>query len=121
LDKVFVRQLEVKAVIGIWEWEQRVTQIVRVDIEMACDVRRAAATDSIDAAVNYRSVAKRLREFIEASRFRLVETLAEACAAIVIREFGVAWVRISLAKPAAVNGSREVGVVIERRRADFDA
>lgn len=121
MDKIFLRQLEVDAVIGIWDWEQRIRQTVRVDIEMSCDVRRAAATDSIETALNYKVVAKRLVEFIRSSRFHLVETLAEACARIVIREFDVEWVRIAVAKPAAIRGAREVGVIIERTRADFDA
>ena len=121
MDKIFLRQLEVDAVIGIWDWEQRIRQTVRVDIELGCDVRRAAATDSIEMALDYKIVARRLVEFIRASRFQLIETLAEACAGIVVREFEIEWVRISIAKPAAIRGAREVGVVIERTRADFDA
>jgi dihydroneopterin aldolase len=121
MDKIVLRQLEVDAVIGIWDWEQRIRQTVRVDLEMSCDVRGAAATDSIDTALDYKIVAKRLVEFIRGSRFSLVETLAEACAGIVVREFDVEWVRISIAKPAAIRGAREVGVVIERTRSDFDA
>jgi dihydroneopterin aldolase len=121
MDKIFLRQLEVQAVIGIWEWERRITQTIRLDLEMACDVRRAAASDSIDATLNYKNVAKRLTEFIASSHFALVETLAEACAGIVVKEFGVSWVKITLSKPAAINGSREVGIMIERTGADFDA
>jgi dihydroneopterin aldolase len=114
MDKIFLRQLEVQAVIGIWEWERRITQTVRLDLEMAADVRRAAAADSVESALNYKDVAKRLISFIEGSRFRLVESLAEAVARIVLEEFGVPWVRVSVAKPGAIEGAREVGVVIER-------
>jgi dihydroneopterin aldolase len=114
VDKIFLRKLDVQAVIGIWEWERRVTQTISLDIEMATDVRRAATTDSIESALNYKDVAKRLIAFVASSRFRLVESLAEAVADIVIREFGVPWVRVAVTKPGAIEGSKEVGVVIER-------
>lgn len=119
MDIVFLRDLRIETVIGIWDWERRIKQVVSIDLEMATDVRRAAATDRIDEALNYRDVAKRLIAFVEASSFQLVETLAEAAARVVVTEFGVPWVRISVAKPGAVQGSREVGVVIERATEDY--
>ena len=114
MDKIFLRQLQVEAVIGIWEWEQQIRQIVSIDLEMAADARAAAAADSVDATLNYRDVAKRVQEFVAESRFQLVESLAESVARIVIEEFGVPWVRVSVAKPAAIRDAREVGVSIER-------
>jgi 7,8-dihydroneopterin aldolase/epimerase/oxygenase len=120
MDKIILRQLEVTAVIGIWEWERRTTQTVRLDVELGTDVRRAAEHDRIDDALNYRDVAKRLIEFIGESEFQLVETLAEASARLLVREFAVPWVKLTVAKPGAINGSREVGVVIERSAKDFD-
>jgi dihydroneopterin aldolase len=119
LDKVFVRGLKVETVIGVWEWERRITQTVSLDLEMATDVRRAADSDAIASALNYKQVAKRLIQFVESSRFELVESLAEAVAEIVVREFAVPWVLVSVAKPGAVEGSREVGIVIERRAEDY--
>jgi len=91
-----------------------VRQKVVLDIEMAFDNRKPAASDKIEDTVNYKAVSKRLIAFIEASSFELVETLAEGCAAIVRDEFGVPWVRLRLAKPGAVTGSKAVGVIIER-------
>jgi dihydroneopterin aldolase len=114
LDKVFLRDLRVETVIGIWEWERHVTQVVSMDLEMATDVRRAASSDSIEDALNYRDVAKRIIEHIEGAGFRLVETLAETVARIIVVEFGVPWVRVSVAKPGAIEGAKDVGVVIER-------
>lgn len=114
VDKIFLRRLEVEAIIGIFEWERRATQKITLDLEMATDVARAAATDSIEEALNYKEVAKRLVAFIEESEFQLVETLAENLARIVVTEFSVSWVKIAVGKPAAIAGSREVGVVIER-------
>jgi 7,8-dihydroneopterin aldolase/epimerase/oxygenase len=119
MDKIILRQLEVATVIGIWEWERRTTQIVRLDIELATDVRRAAEHDRIDDALNYRDVAKRLIEFIGGSEFQLVETLAEASARLLIREFAIPWVKLTVTKPGAISGSREVGVVIERSAEDL--
>lgn len=113
-DRVFVRDLRVETCIGIYEWERRIRQTVSVDLEMACDVERAAATDRIEDTLNYKAVAKRLIEFIGHSRFDLVETLAQRCAEVVQDEFNVRWLRLTISKPGAVRGSREVGVIIER-------
>lgn len=114
MDTVFIEALEVETVIGIYDWERKIRQKVVLDIEMGFDNTRAAASDKIEDTVNYKAVAKRLIGFIEGSSFELVETLAEHCAAIIRDEFGVPWVRLKLAKPGAVRGSRSVGVVIER-------
>jgi dihydroneopterin aldolase len=119
VDKIFLRGLEVDAVIGIWDWERQIKQTVRLDLEMAADVRRAAAADSIDAASDYKAIAKRLIAFVEESRYQLVETLAEALAELLVKEFAISWVRLSVAKPGAIEGSKEVGIVIERGREDY--
>jgi 7,8-dihydroneopterin aldolase/epimerase/oxygenase len=119
LDIVFLRELKISTVIGIWEWERHMTQTVSLDLEMATDVKRAAAADSIEDALNYKDVAKRLIEYVEQSRFQLVETLAESVARIVVQEFGVPWVKVSVAKPGAIEGSREVGVRIERTTSSY--
>jgi 7,8-dihydroneopterin aldolase/epimerase/oxygenase len=119
LDIVFLRELRIETVIGIWEWERRIKQFVSLDLEMGADVRRAAETDSIASALNYKEVAKRLIAHVEGARFALVETLAESVARIVVTEFDVPWVRVSVSKPGAVEGSREVGVIIERTVEDY--
>jgi len=87
---------------------------VALDLEMAFDNRRPAASDRIDDTLNYKAVSKRLIAFVEGSSFQLVETLAERCAQIVLEEFQVPWLRLKLSKPGAVRGSKAVGVVIER-------
>lgn len=116
MDIVYIRGLEVQTVIGIYDWEKEIKQTVTIDLEMGCDIRRAAALDEISEALDYKAVSKRIASFVEQARFQLVETLAERIAAIVREEFGVTWVRLSLGKPGAVTGSRDVGVVIERGR-----
>lgn len=119
MDRIFLQDLRVEAVIGIWEWERRVRQIVSLDLEMAADIRKAAARDDIDSALDYKRIAKRLIGVVEDSEFKLVETLAETLARIVVTEFGVAWVRLSVSKPGAIEGSRNVGVVVERTDDDY--
>ncbi len=120
VDRIFLEDLRVEAVIGIFEWERRVKQTVSLDLEMATDVRRAAATDRIDDALDYKGIAKHLIRVVEESEFKLVETLAETLARIVVTEFGVPWLRLSVSKPGAIEGSRNVGIVIERSGDDYD-
>ena len=114
MDKIFLRQLEVETVIGIWEWERRIKQTVSIDLEMATDARAAAAVDSVEATLNYRDVTKRIQSLVGESRFQLVESLAEAVARVIVTDFQVPWVRVSVAKPGAIRGARDVGVVLER-------
>ena len=113
-DIVYIRDLRIDTIIGIFDWEREVRQTVSLDLEMATDIRRAAASDHIDDTLNYKAVAKRLIQFVGDSDFQLVETLAERCAQIVLDEFDVPWVRLRLSKPGAVRGSKDVGVIIER-------
>lgn len=114
MDRVFIEDLRIETVIGIYDWERNIRQTVALDLEMAFDNRRPAASDRIEDTLDYKRVAKRLIAFVEGSRFELVETLAERCADIVRTEFGVTWLRLKLSKPGAVTGSRAVGVIIER-------
>ena len=114
MDKIFLDELRVETIIGIWEWERKVRQTVVIDLEMSADIARAAATDTVDDTLNYKLVAKRVQEFVRDSSFQLVETLAERIAGIVRDEFDVAWVKVKVHKPGAIRGSRDVGVVIER-------
>lgn len=113
-DIIFLRDLRIPTVIGIFDWERAVKQTVVLDLEMAADIRRAAASDHIDDTLNYKAVAKRLIQFVGDSEFQLVETLAERVAGIVLQEFDVPWVRVTLNKQGAVRGARDVGVIIER-------
>ena len=116
-DKVFIEGLEIEALIGIYDWERRIRQPLRFDIEMAFDNRKPAATDAIEDTLDYKAVSKRVIAFVSQSDFGLVETLAERCAALILDEFGVRHVRLKLSKPGAVRGATAVGVLIERRRA----
>jgi dihydroneopterin aldolase len=119
MDTIFLSSLTVECIVGIWEWERRVKQTVIIDVEMAADIRKAAATDHIDSTIDYKKVAKRLLSFVADSQFQLVETLTERIAQIIVTEFGVSWVRVRLNKRGAIRSARDVGVQIERRPADY--
>jgi dihydroneopterin aldolase len=114
VDIVFLRGLRIETVIGIYEWEKGIKQPVILDLEMSTDVARAAASDRIEDAVNYKAVSKRLKQFVGEGRFELVETLAERCAEIIRTEFGVRWLRLTANKIGAVTDANDVGVTIER-------
>lgn len=114
MDIVYIHDLQIETVIGIYDWERERKQVVRLDLEMAADIRPAARGDDIRLALDYKQVAKRLIAFVEAAEFFLVETLAEEIARIVMEEFNVPWLKLRLGKPGAVTGSREVGVLITR-------
>lgn len=117
-DRVLIEGLEVRTVIGIYDWEREIRQMVRLDLEMAWDISKAAESDSIEHALDYKAVSKRLISFVDSSTFGLIEALAEQCAAIVREEFGVPWLRLKMSKPGAVRGSENVAVVLERGSLD---
>lgn len=114
MDIIFIRQLAVETVIGIFDWEREIKQRVFIDIEVAVDCARAAASDSVDDTLNYKDVSKRVISFVEESRFQLVETLADRLARVLLEEFEVPWVRLTVNKRGALRGAIDVGVVIER-------
>ena len=114
MDIIYLRDLRIDTVIGIYDWERRMKQTIILDLEMGTDIRKAANSDNIDDTLNYKAVAKRLMTFVGDSEFELVETLAERITEIIMAEFAVPWCRLSVNKKGAVRGVRDVGVIIER-------
>ena len=114
MDIVYLRDLKVDCVIGIYDWERRIRQTLYIDIDMATDIRKAAASDDIKDTLDYKAVSKRIQQFVGESGFQLVETLAEKIADIILKEFPVPWVRVRINKKGAVRNAGAVGVVIER-------
>lgn len=114
MDIVFITDLRIETIIGIYDWERVTRQTVRLDLEMSWDNRAPAADEDIGKALDYNAVSKRLIQFVGESEFLLVETMVEEIAGIVLNEFGSPWVRVRVAKPGAVKGAAEVGVQIER-------
>ncbi len=114
MDILYIRNLKVDAVVGIFSWEKRIRQPLHLDLEIALDIRKAAATDDIQYALDYKTVSTRLTQFISQSEWHLIETLAEKIAALLMAEFGVTWLRLKLSKPAALPSADSVGLMIER-------
>ncbi len=114
MDIVFIHNLVARPVIGAYEWEQRIQQKIFINLEMQTDAREGSIHDKLDETLNYKTVAQQVKEFIEKSRFVLLETMAEKTAEFVLDEFTTSWVRVRLDKPFAVRGAETVGVTIER-------
>ena len=115
MDQVFIRGLEVDAVIGAYDWERDIRQRLVLDLDMGWDIRPAARSDELSLALDYAAVSQRLLEYVGNSSFELVETLAERLAALIIDEFGVPWLRLGIPKTGAVpQAGGGVGVIIER-------
>ena len=114
VDIIYIHELEIKTIIGVFDWEREQKQIVSFDLEMTTDIRPSAEFDNIEHALDYKAVAKRLIKFVEDSEFSLVETLAEQVANLVLTEFEVSSLKLRVGKPGALRGSRDVGVIIER-------
>jgi dihydroneopterin aldolase len=120
MDWVYLHGLTVDTVIGIYAWERETNQTVVLDLELAVDIRAAAASEDIQCTVSYQAVAERLTCFIESSEFLLIETMAEQVAQLVLDEFPIDRIRLKLGKPAAIANARDVGVMIERDVARVD-
>jgi len=113
-DIIFISELRIETVIGIFDWERQIKQTVVLDLELATDISKAAASDHIDDTIDYKTLTKSIISYVEASEFQLVETLAERVCELVRNDFGVPWVRLKLNKPGALRGARDVGILIER-------
>jgi 7,8-dihydroneopterin aldolase/epimerase/oxygenase len=117
MDLIYIRDLKIDCVIGVFEWERRIRQTVTIDLDLAADVARAARSDRLDDTLDYKAISKRLIDVVGNSQFHLVETLAERIAEIILGEFRVPWVRVRINKKGALRQATDVGVVIERSRA----
>ena len=117
-DRIFLRGLECHCIIGFIDWERRVQQKVVLDLEFPTDCARAAASDAVADTVDYKRVAKRVLAYVGESQFQLIETLAHNLAMLLLEEFSLEWIRVTLNKPGAIRHSRDIGVSIERRRTD---
>jgi dihydroneopterin aldolase len=116
MDIIFIRDLRVETLIGVYPQERQSRRTLLLDLELGADIRPATATDCLDDTLNYQAVAQRIIEFAATCDCQLVETLGERIADLVLREFGAPWLRLTLRKPGAVPEAREVGIIIERGR-----
>lgn len=118
MDRIYLRDLEIPAVVGVYDWEQRIQRPLRFDIELAADTRVAAHSGEIEDTVDYEAVANAVRAIVTREPHILLESLAEEVAETLMAQFGSPWLRITLGKPGAVAGVREVGITIERGSVD---
>jgi 7,8-dihydroneopterin aldolase/epimerase/oxygenase len=118
MDIIYLNDLRIDTIIGIYDWERQTKQTIILDIEMGTDISKAAKSDAIEDTINYKAVAKRLFSFVGESEFELVETLAERVTEILLNEFNIPWCRLRLNKQGALRGVRDVGIIIERGKRD---
>ncbi len=118
MDIIYLHNLRVETVIGVWEWERRIRQTLLIDIDLGVDVSRAGETDDIADTVDYKAVTDRVIDFTAGSDFHLIEALAGKIAAIVLEEFTVKWIRVQINKQGVVRHVRDIGVIIERGERD---
>ena len=114
MDKVFIKDLEVEAVIGVYDWEREVRQLISINLEMNFNTKKAGRSDRIDDALNYKNISKCIIELTESSKSKLIENLAQKIAKTVLSEFPVSSVIVMVEKPGALRGSKSVGVTIKR-------
>ena len=114
MDKVFINNLEIEAIIGIFDWEREVRQVISINLEMEFDNKKSAQSDDIKDALDYKKVGKRVTAFVENSKYKLIERLAEQIAKLVLKEFPVSSLIVSVNKPGAMRGSESVGIRITR-------
>ena len=113
-DTVFIRGLKAVSVIGCYDWERDIRQTLVIDLELTADFTRAAQSDALEDALDYAAISQRVIAVCDASRFQLLEALAEHLAAIVLAEFSIERLRMTITKPSAVAEAEGVGVVIDR-------
>ncbi len=114
MDIIFVRDLKVDCIIGVWEWERKIRQTLHIDLDLGTDIVKSAASDNLDDTLDYKAITNGIREFVGASEFKLVETLAEGIATLVQKQYNVPWIRVVINKRGALRHARDVGVIIER-------
>lgn len=114
MDRVFVTNLQVDAIIGVHPQERTTPQPLLISFELPTDGRRAAATDRLDDAVDYEDAARSIGELAREGRYQLIETLAEEIAALLLQRFGVSSVSVEVQKPNALSDAESVGIRIQR-------
>jgi len=117
MNTIFIHDLRLRTRIGVYEWEQQLTQTLRLDVELGLPSDKAFGSDDFRDALDYSAVVKRLQALAADHPHKLLERFAEAVADIVLGEFGAPWVKVRVAKLAPIPGVRELGVAIERRAA----
>ncbi|MBN2685964.1 MAG: dihydroneopterin aldolase [Pontiellaceae bacterium] len=116
MDKIFIRELALRCIIGIYPEERREKQDVVINVEMHCDLRKAGTSDDLNDTVDYKSIKKSILKLVEESRFQLIETMAESIAAIALSDKKVQAVVVTVDKPGALRFAKSSAVEITRKR-----
>ncbi|WP_297809390.1 dihydroneopterin aldolase [uncultured Methylophaga sp.] len=116
MDKIFLNDLKIDTIIGIYDWERQTQQTLSFDLEMDWDIKPAAASDDISKTLDYGAVAQQVVAFVKASEYLLIETLAEDLCAMLLEQFSIPRVKLTLSKPVALYGQNTARIVIERSR-----
>lgn len=119
MDKIIIRDLIARGIIGINDWEREKPQEILINIELWVDLHKAGESDDLHDSVSYRTIAKRAQAHAETAGRLTVEALASDLARICLEEPGVQRVLVRVEKPGAVRFTRSVGVEIERTREDY--
>ena len=120
MDRIFIKDLLIRAVIGVNEWERKSLQDILININIEFDVTNSAKSDNIKDTLNYRSLSKRIIKYVENSKHFLVESLATEIARICCIEFSASKSTVRIEKPNAVRFAASVGVEITRSPDDFN-
>ncbi|CAM4459333.1 MAG: Dihydroneopterin aldolase [Legionellaceae bacterium] len=115
MDIIYLKDFCIKTKVGIYAWEQAITQLISLDIEIGAEINVAAETDNITDTLNYASLAESLHLFITTNTFKLIETLAIQVADYIHEQFKVSWIKLKVNKIGAIPNAKEVGVIIERQ------
>lgn len=119
MDKIIIKDLLLRSIIGINPNERKNKQDILVNMTLFTDIKTAAASDDITHATNYKTITKRVIEHIEASSDQLVEKLVTDIARLVLTEFNVTRAIVRVEKPTALRFAASVGIEIERTKEDF--
>jgi FolB domain-containing protein len=119
-DRILVKDLRLRGIVGLNDWEREKQQDIVINLVIYTDMRAAGASDDVADTLNYRTITKRMIQYVEGSQHYLVEALATGLARLAVVEMGAERVRIRVEKPGALRFADSVGVEIERDRSDFD-
>lgn len=116
MDQILIEGLTINTIVGIHPWERESEQPIILDITLDFPIQNAAASDSIDDALNYQSLCDMLTTFVEASRFYLIETLADQCIQKILASYPAERVKLKVNKPQAIDNANNIAIIVSRSR-----
>ena len=114
MDKIFLKNLRLKTRIGLFEWEKQIDQIININLEAGFDISKAAKTDDVSNSLDYKTISNRVKEYVKNNTHELIETMIENIAQMILEEFDVEYITLSISKPGAIRDSEDVGITITR-------